>query len=160
MTKAVQKKYFGGRELPLAEGITQGIAQIMESELVILLASGVQKAEIVFKAITGPVTNELPASILQKHPNCIWLLDQDAAGLLPRELVEMKIRKEYSKQAPVENHRSLFFSLILGACGKQVAFRQRKRMTEGAIVETAVCGEMRRLFCRQKSTTAIFPESI
>ena len=33
-------------------------------------------------------------------------------------------------------------------------------MTEGAIVETAVCGEMRRLFCRQKSTTAIFPESI
>jgi len=90
VTKAVQKKYFGGRELPLAEGITQGIAQIMESELVILLASGVQKAEIVFKAITGPVTNELPASILQKHPNCIWLLDQDAAGLLPRELVEMK----------------------------------------------------------------------
>ena len=68
VTKAVQKKYFGGRELPLAEGITQGIAQIMESELVILLASGVQKAEIVFKAITGPVTNELPASILQKHP--------------------------------------------------------------------------------------------
>ena len=56
----------------------------------ILLASGVQKAEIVFKAITGPVTNELPASILQKHPNGIWLLDQDAAGLLPRELVEMK----------------------------------------------------------------------
>ena len=53
-----------------------------------------------------------------------------------------------------------FLSLILGACGKQVAFRQRKRMTEGAIVETAVCGEMRRLFCRQKSTTAIFPESI
>lgn len=90
VTKAVQKKYFGGRELPLAEGITQGIAQIMESELVILLASGVQKAEIVFKAITGPVTNELPASILQKHPNCIWLLDQDAAGLSPRELVEMK----------------------------------------------------------------------
>ena len=81
VTKAVQKKYFGGRELPLAEGITQGIAQIMESELVILLASGVQKAEI---------------------------------------------RKEYSKQAPVENHRSLFSQSNFGGLWKASRFPPEK----------------------------------
>lgn len=85
-TKSVQKKYFGGRDLPLSEGITQGIAQIMEAELVILLANGAGKAEIVSKAITGPVTNEVPASILQNHSNCIWVLDREAAGLLPKDL--------------------------------------------------------------------------
>ena len=69
---------------------SDGLTSLSAALLVILLANGARKAEIVSKAITGPVTNEVPASILQKHPNCIWLLDQDAAGLLPRELVEMK----------------------------------------------------------------------
>lgn len=92
VTKSVQKKYFGGQDLPLTEGITQGIAQIMESELVILLANGTRKAEIVSKAITGPVTNEVPASILQKHPNCVYLLDQEAASLLPKDLPGLEIR--------------------------------------------------------------------
>ena len=92
VTKSVQKKYFGGQDLPLTEGITQGIAQIMESELVILLANGARKAEIVSKAITGPVTNEVPASILQKHPNCVYLLDQEAASLLPKDLPGLEIR--------------------------------------------------------------------
>lgn len=92
VTKSVQKKYFGGRDLPLTEGITQGIAQIMEAELVILLANGARKAEIVSKAITGPVTNEVPASILQKHPNCVWVLDQEAAELLPKDFPGMEIQ--------------------------------------------------------------------
>ena len=92
VTKSVQKKYFGGKDLPLTEGITQGIAQIMESELVILLANGARKAEIVARAITGPVSNEVPASILQKHPNCVWLLDREAAGLLPGDLPVTEIR--------------------------------------------------------------------
>ena len=92
VTKSVQKKYFGGKDLPLTEGITLGIAQIMEAELVILLANGARKAEIVSKAITGPVTNEVPASILQKHPNCVYLLDQEAASLLPKDLPGMEIR--------------------------------------------------------------------
>ena len=64
----------------------------MESELVILLANGTRKAEIVSKAITGPVTNEVPASILQKHPNCVYLLDQEAASLLPKDLPGLEIR--------------------------------------------------------------------
>lgn len=85
-TKGVQKKYFGGRDLPLTEGITQGIAQIMESKTVIVIANGEKKAEIVAKAILEPVTNRVPASVLQGHPNCYYLLDEGAASLLPKDL--------------------------------------------------------------------------
>lgn len=89
VTLGVQKKYFGGRDLPLTEGITMGIAQIMESRTVLVLASGEKKADIVAKAITGPVTNRLPASVLQRHPNCLYLLDEAAASRLPEDLPEV-----------------------------------------------------------------------
>lgn len=86
ITKGVQKKYFGGRDLPLTEGITQGIAQIMEAKQVILLANGEKKAEIIARALTGPVSNHVPASVLQEHPHCICVLDQAAAALLPEDM--------------------------------------------------------------------------
>lgn len=85
-TRSVQKKYFGGADLPLTEGITQGIAQIMESKTVIVIANGRKKAEIVAKTILEPVTNRVPASVLQGHPNCYFLLDEEAASLLPKDL--------------------------------------------------------------------------
>ena len=85
-TKSVQRKYFSGQDLPLTEGITLGIAQIMESKTVIVIANGKKKAEIVAEAILGPVTNRVPASVLQEHPNCIYLLDDEAASLLPADL--------------------------------------------------------------------------
>lgn len=86
VTRGVQKKYFGGRDLPLTEGITQGIAQIMESRMVILLANGEKKAQIIARALTGPVDSRVPASVLQGHPNCVCVLDRAAASLLPRDL--------------------------------------------------------------------------
>lgn len=85
-TKGVQRKYFGGRDLPLTEGITQGIAQIMESKTVIVIANGKKKAEIVAKAILEPVTNQVPASVLQGHSHCVYMLDEEAASLLPADL--------------------------------------------------------------------------
>ena len=43
------------------------------------------KAEAVEKAILGPVTEEVPASILQLHPNCTWYMDREAAaGIIGR----------------------------------------------------------------------------
>ena len=86
VTKGVQKKYFGGRDLPLTEGITQGIAQIIESRMVILMANGERKAEIIARALTGAVGNQVPASVLQQHPCFVCVLDRAAAALLPRDL--------------------------------------------------------------------------
>ena len=44
-----------------------------------LLASGKRKAEILVKAIEGPVTASIPASMLQLHPNVIVIADKEAS---------------------------------------------------------------------------------
>lgn len=51
------------------KAITMGIKSIMHAKKIILVASGTGKKDIVNKAIYGPVTPEVPASILQLHPD-------------------------------------------------------------------------------------------
>jgi glucosamine-6-phosphate deaminase len=65
-------------------GLTRGIKNIMHTRKLILIVKGDHKAEIVEKAIIGPVTTDIPASIVQLHPNCEVLLDADAASRIRR----------------------------------------------------------------------------
>lgn len=80
-TLKVMTKYFGEKFHP-THGISQGIRQIMAAKTVILIVNGAHKAEILKKAVHGPVTNEVPASVLQNHPNCYVVADEAAAALL------------------------------------------------------------------------------
>ena len=59
---------------------TMGIKQIMQAKKVLILASGANKAEAVYKAVKGKVVEEVPASILQLHPDCILIADKAAAN--------------------------------------------------------------------------------
>jgi glucosamine-6-phosphate deaminase len=59
--------------------LTMGVGTILESKMVILMASGRDKAEIVAKAIEGPVTASVPASALQLHPQAKFVIDEEAA---------------------------------------------------------------------------------
>ena len=68
-------------------GLTLGIKTIMQSRRIILAAKGEKKAEIIRQALEGPVTEAVPASILQLHPNCEVLLDREAAGALMRKTI-------------------------------------------------------------------------
>jgi len=61
-------------------GLTRGIKNIMHTRKLILVAKGAHKAEIIEKAILGPVTTDIPASVVQLHPNCEILLDAAAAS--------------------------------------------------------------------------------
>jgi glucosamine-6-phosphate deaminase len=61
-------------------GLTRGIKNIMHSRKLILIAKGKHKAEIIEQAILGPVTTDIPASVVQLHPNCEILLDADAGS--------------------------------------------------------------------------------
>ncbi len=81
-TKRIQSKYFNGRRVGLTEGITMGIAQIMESKCPIVIANGAHKADIIYQMVTAPVTREVPATVLKNHENSILLLDRDAASRL------------------------------------------------------------------------------
>src|ERR1700744_5340394 len=60
-------------------GLTRGIRNIMHTRKLILVAKGSHKAQIVERAILGPFSTDILASVLQLHPNCEFLLDA-AAG--------------------------------------------------------------------------------
>ena len=59
-----------------------GIGTIMAARKVVLVASGVDKAAIVKKAFFGPITPEVPASILQLHPDAVVVADEAALSLV------------------------------------------------------------------------------
>ena len=63
-------------------GVTLGIRDIMHARHIVLVAKGKNKTDIVRSMLFGPVTIDLPASILQLHPNCEFLLDADASNKL------------------------------------------------------------------------------
>jgi glucosamine-6-phosphate deaminase len=70
-------KQFGKDAVP-TQAITMGIGTILESRHILLLASGKAKADIVRRALQGPITESVPASALQTHPNVIAILDEEA----------------------------------------------------------------------------------
>lgn len=63
-------------------GLTRGIVDIMHTRKLVLIAKGKHKAEIIKQALRGPVTTDIPASVVQLHPDCEVLIDADAAALL------------------------------------------------------------------------------
>jgi len=73
---------FGGIDAVPREAITMGIGTIREAREILLLASGLDKAEIVKTAWTGEITERVPASLLRTHPHTTLCLDQSAATLL------------------------------------------------------------------------------
>jgi glucosamine-6-phosphate deaminase len=70
-------KQFGKNAVP-TQAVTMGIGTILESRHILLLASGKDKADIVRRALRGPITESVPASVLQTHPNVIAILDEEA----------------------------------------------------------------------------------
>ena len=68
--------------------ITMGIGTIMDARKLVLLASGKDKAEAIKRAIEGPISVMVPATIVQMHPHATVLVDEEAASMLsPERLV-------------------------------------------------------------------------
>jgi glucosamine-6-phosphate deaminase len=74
------KRTFKPEELP-HEAITMGLATIMEARRILLLASGKDKAPILAKALSKPIRRDIPASVLQSHPDVTVIVDEDAIRL-------------------------------------------------------------------------------
>lgn len=77
------KIYFDENPMP-THALTMGIQQIMSAKKVILIATGPKKAEAIKNMIEGPVTAQVPASILQEHDDVLIFLDEAAASLLSK----------------------------------------------------------------------------
>lgn len=63
--------------------LTMGISNIMQSKRILLMAWG-QKAAIVARSVEGEVTEQVPASILQQHADCTFIIDEAASTELTR----------------------------------------------------------------------------
>ena len=73
---------FGGEDRMPRRAITMGVGTILECRRCILLATGDSKAEVVAKAVEGPITSMISATTLQLHPRCSVVVDEEAAAEL------------------------------------------------------------------------------
>lgn len=67
--------------------LTQGPATIMEARRIVLVATGEGKRAAVAATVSGPVTTDVPATVLRDHPRCTLVLDRAAAGDLSGPVV-------------------------------------------------------------------------
>ena len=82
-TIEANKRFFDGNvDLVPKQAYTMGIKTIMQARKVLMVVNGTGKAEIVKKAFFGPVTPEVPASILQMHPDFTLVGDEEALSLI------------------------------------------------------------------------------
>ena len=75
-------RFFDSPKSVPTRAITMGISEIMSAKRIILLASGLNKAQAVCDAINGALDTKCPASILRKHLNCTFILDRESASML------------------------------------------------------------------------------
>ena len=77
-TIEANKRFFESADQVPKQAYTMGIGTIMRAKSVLLIVSGADKAETLAKVIAGPVTPQVPASILQFHPNAVVVADEAA----------------------------------------------------------------------------------
>jgi len=75
--------FLGIKNVP-RRAITMGIGTVLSAKRIVLLAWGINKAEIILKTIEGKITAEVPATYLQGHSNTSFLLDEGASSALTR----------------------------------------------------------------------------
>lgn len=81
-TRQANARFFNSIDEVPTHAITMGIGSILKAKQILLMAKGKDKAEIVAKALKGPITTQCPASFLQTHPNVVVILDQEAGSLV------------------------------------------------------------------------------
>lgn len=82
-TRADAAGDFGGKANVPRHALTMGIAPILAARSIVVLAFGTAKAEAVARSLMGPITAQVPGSLLQSvAPRVNWLLDPEAASLL------------------------------------------------------------------------------
>lgn len=83
-TIEANKRFFASADDVPKQAYTMGIGTIMKAKKILVVVNGEGKADIVAKAFFGPVTPEVPASVLQLHPDVTIVADKEALSKIPR----------------------------------------------------------------------------
>lgn len=81
-TRKANARFFNSIDEVPRQALTMGVGTILKAKTILLIVRGADKAEIVHRALTGPITTDCPASLLQTHPHLVVLLDQEAGRLM------------------------------------------------------------------------------
>ena len=84
-TREANARFFGSIDLVPKTAYTMGILDIMQARRVVMIATGSSKAAILKDAFWGPVTPQIPASILQLHPDFTLVADEEALAMVNQE---------------------------------------------------------------------------
>ena len=79
------KRFFASEADVPRYALTMGMAAILQARSVVVVVSGEDKADIVYKSFFGPITPRVPASLLQLHPNVTVVGDEAAFSVLRKE---------------------------------------------------------------------------
>ena len=83
-TIEANKRFFASADEVPRQAYTMGIGTIMQAKKILIIVSGEDKADIVRDAFFGPVTPQVPASILQMHSDVTLVADEAALSKIPR----------------------------------------------------------------------------
>lgn len=83
-TREANARFFASMDEVPTAAFTMGVGSILKANTILLVVRGSDKAHIVKEALTGPITTQVPASLLQTHPRVIVLLDREAGRMLNR----------------------------------------------------------------------------
>lgn len=81
-TIEANSRFFETIEEVPKQAISMGIANIMAAKTIVLMAYGPEKADAIKATVEGPVTTDVPASVLQNHEDVVLIVDQAAASKL------------------------------------------------------------------------------
>ena len=76
------QRFFASRDDVPRHALSMGIKSIMSARRILIVVSGADKAEALCQAVSGPVTNQVPASVLQLHPDVTLVADEAALSKL------------------------------------------------------------------------------
>lgn len=82
-TIAANSRLFDNEDEVPRQAYTMGVQTIMHARSILMVANGEAKADAVYKMCFGPITPQVPASILQLHTNCVVIADEAALKNCP-----------------------------------------------------------------------------
>lgn len=89
-TIKANSRFFESQERVPTRAISMGIKTIMHSRKILLLANGAEKVDAIKEALEGEIKPQVPASILQLHPNLTVIADKEASQKLSSSIKNRK----------------------------------------------------------------------
>lgn len=79
-------RFFASMDEVPKKAISMGTGTIMKAKKVVLVANGEKKAQCIYDTCYGPITPQVPASVLQMHPDCTIIVDEAAYSLIAEKV--------------------------------------------------------------------------